>query len=455
LLSILRIFIIISVIILVIFIYVDMLKKDNSYVVLPFETIGIKDNQEGKPFATLLSFDLQNIKNIYKTGPDRTQKGSNGRKLLHRPLANYSVPNNLSKNVQLDYSLSQIGTIGAEGISLSIGNVLLFIKGALGRGPNTITCSIQRYNSTIILVAILDQQSKIMTFEDAFENRFIISNEEQIPSLINDLAYKISLALCKQSNVADKWPQNWQTFKYVTQARDAYNSYMLTKDAKDLDKGYNMTMLAKEFEPEYNGTFELLSALGFNYLEGQNYDKAEMIFENISDFMPFESTLGLGVVYSNRNQSYYISALKAFDKATQLRPNDALAWDNKGIILNKMGNYSNIYKAMMAFNEAIGLDHNHIDPIAWCGKGDALTNLGIFENNTSRYKEAIAAYDMSIKIKPKGSEAWYGKGNALANLGWYEEAKAAYDMSIEINSSFEEALVNRKIVLAAQGNDSE
>jgi tetratricopeptide (TPR) repeat protein len=67
------------------------------------------------------------------------------------------------------------------------------------------------------------------------------------------------------------------------------------------------------------------------------------------------------------------------------------------------------------------------DHEAWYNRGNALFNLG-------RYEEAIAAYDRAVEIKPDSHEAWNNRGNALYSLGRYEEAIAAYDRAVEIKS---------------------
>jgi len=71
-----------------------------------------------------------------------------------------------------------------------------------------------------------------------------------------------------------------------------------------------------------------------------------------------------------------------FDKATELNPEYAAAWNNKGIAL---------------FNQR-------------------------------EYEEAIKAYDKAIELNPEDAYAWNNKGIALAKQGRYEEAIMAWLM---------------------------
>ena len=43
---------------------------------------------------------------------------------------------------------------------------------------------------------------------------------------------------------------------------------------------------------------------------------------------------------------------------------------------------------------------------AWYNYGNALTNLG-------RYEEAVASYDKATAINPNHDLAWYNRGNTL------------------------------------------
>lgn len=446
LLSVFRIIIILSLLSIIFFFVIYIICQDDSYTVQPFKTMGMGDTVDGNALATLLNFDLQYIKNIYDDTGQNIQQSSTNAVTLSRPLSDFFMPSPLSMNPQLDYSLSQIGTIGTEGVSISIGSVLSSMKEFLNHGPNTITCSLQRYNSSIILVAILEdhKHNRLITLENDSPE----FNNEQIPFLIQDLAYKISFALCKQSNNASQCEKNWQTFKYVTQGRDAYNNYMLTKNIKYLNKSYNMSLSALEFEPNFKGTNDLLYSIGLCYINQSSSDrnfssKAEQSFLDISKSKPFESWFGLGLVYGYRNGSD-TKALNAFDKATKLKPNDINAWVNKGLILDNMQNYP---EAREAFNNAIGL-YAKADPkvaMIWYLKGNAF----YMEHN---YEEAIIAYKKAIELSPRYADAWYYEANAFYIEQHYEKAIIAYENAIELNNKTSTWYYNKGLALVELGD---
>jgi tetratricopeptide (TPR) repeat protein len=435
LLKIMIIFLAISFLIIVIFWIFD---EEDDIVVQPFETAGIGENLDGKSLATLLGFDLQRIKGIY--GPVREitvdPKSSSGNMIISRPLGGLSINPSIkcAPNTPLEYSLSHIVIVGAKGTSLSIGDLLLPIKEFLGNKGDVITGSFQRYNSSIIVVALLEDHHSAQNGIIPFEYYANISNDEQIPSYINDLAFMISLDLSKRraQKEDDVYPQTWQTFKYVTQGRDAYNNYLSMKDINYLDKinyldnGRNMALLAIKCEPGYTRSLELLSAIGFAYIEMGKYDEAEKIFKNTTVFEPFKSAVGLGLIYGI--QGRYAESLNAFDDATRMNPQDEYAWNNKGVILSKQGNYS---EAVKAFKNATEINKQCVT--AWRYKGEALAHLG--KNNSSHYDEAIQAYDNAIGIDNQNALSWEGKGTVLYNLKKYDEALDSYNETIELDSS--------------------
>ncbi len=168
-----------------------------------------------------------------------------------------------------------------------------------------------------------------------------------------------------------------------------------------------------------------------------------------------------GENYSVQMQKYYFcngtkAAIKAYDKAIEINPNDTIALQSKkalplsntekssdsvtesqdlvsqGIILGKSGQYN---EAMKIFDKAI--ETNPQDPAAWSCKGITLTILG-------KYDEAITAFDISTEINPQDSTAWAGKGLAFEGLNNPKEAIKAFDKALELNPHNSVALKHKR-----------
>jgi tetratricopeptide (TPR) repeat protein len=132
----------------------------------------------------------------------------------------------------------------------------------------------------------------------------------------------------------------------------------------------------------------------------------------------------------------YEEAVKAFENATTLNPNFALAWNNKGNAYMKLKKYN---KAIDAFEEAFNINQNYY--LALHNQGDALYSLG-------KYEEAINIYDQVISTEndPNVYKSWNDRGLAKYRLENYEEALEAFDKAIEINPTFADGLINKGVV---------
>lgn len=114
-------------------------------------------------------------------------------------------------------------------------------------------------------------------------------------------------------------------------------------------------------------------------------------------------------------------SVEACNRAIRIDPNDADAWNNKGVALKKQAKYD---EAIEAYDEAVRIDPKFA--IAW-------NNKGLVLYYQSKYDEAIKAYDEAIRIDPKLTMAWYNKCVALKQLGKYDEAIRAYDEATRLD----------------------
>jgi tetratricopeptide (TPR) repeat protein/endonuclease/exonuclease/phosphatase family metal-dependent hydrolase len=171
-------------------------------------------------------------------------------------------------------------------------------------------------------------------------------------------------------------------------------------------------------------------------------------------------------------QGKYDDAIKLYDEAIRLDPKFAQAWNNKGKALYGQGKYND---AVKLYDEAIRLNTNYTE--AWGNKGNALKLLGrtaeaeaafakasamgqenpakdwfkmsqdLYENGT--YNESLEAANESIKLDPNYAPPWYIKGMAFFMQGKYNESIKAIDKALVLYPNFGEALYNRHKVLRA------
>jgi tetratricopeptide (TPR) repeat protein len=440
--SLLKIILILFIIIYLFGIYHWINEREVGLVVQPFETnsMGEIDGKtlDGKPFAALLRFDLQNIQEVWNSSI--SEKGS------QKDTSSFSFPTLFIKDEALEYSISDLGDLNLEGSSFSVGSMLLSMKAFSGNRAGTITSSLQRYNSTILAVAILEDRHSPQKKVKIFQAKKILDNNsstiEQIPDLIDDLAFQISHYFSMQKELKPEYQaQTWQAFKYLTQGRNAYINYVKMNNSNELDHANDLTVEAIKFGTKWKIPYDMLLIMGFSYLERNNYEKASNIFINIYPVDPFNSSLGLGLVYGK--QKDFNRSLHELDKATRLNPQSPIAWYNKGVVLNEL---KKTKEAIKSYDKVIMLNHdqaimpNSIYVKAWYNKACSFKDLGDrYESNmahteaTMAYKESIMAYNKTIELAPNHAKAWQNKGVAYYKQHLYNESLQAYNITIDLD----------------------
>lgn len=144
----------------------------------------------------------------------------------------------------------------------------------------------------------------------------------------------------------------------------------------------------------------------------------------------------------------------SYDRAFEMEPDYYSCWRIRGSNLEKIGRYE---EAVISYDRALEIEPD--DYYIWCLRGDALGKLG-------KYEEAIASYDKIIEIDVNerflktNSEnieieemqddyyfIWLIRGDALKELGKYEEAIVSYDRALEFYPDCLEASEKRQIAV--------
>ena len=73
----------------------------------------------------------------------------------------------------------------------------------------------------------------------------------------------------------------------------------------------------------------------------------------------------------------------------------------------------------------------------------AFFSMGNILSEGGWIREAISAYDMTLRLKPDYAEAYYNRGTAKTLIGEYETAITDFDETIRLNPEFVEAHYNR------------
>lgn len=101
--------------------------------------------------------------------------------------------------------------------------------------------------------------------------------------------------------------------------------------------------------------------------------------------------------------------------------NDKMA---EGIELYEQGKYQ---EAIKCFDKAIKINPDN---------ASACVNKGVALKNLDKYQEAIKCFDQAIKINSADAAIYYNKGVAFEYLGNYQEAIKSYNQALKVNPDY-------------------
>lgn len=190
------------------------------------------------------------------------------------------------------------------------------------------------------------------------------------------------------------------------------------------------------------GHADTLHLMGLIALHGEQPDLAvEWIAQAIRrDPQPiYLSTLGSTL----QRQRRFEEALKTFDKAIQLKPDDAKMWIRLGKVLIDLDRMN---EALQSFQQALKLD-----PQDW----DATDRTAYVLFRQKRFEEALKQYDLCLELQPNNAQTLQMRAVSLHGLKRFEEALADNLRSHELDPDNVETLNNIGDVLQWMGRYDE
>ena len=150
----------------------------------------------------------------------------------------------------------------------------------------------------------------------------------------------------------------------------------------------------------------------------------------------------LAEAYNNRGNAYtqngkYDLAIEDYDKAIKLNPTFAHAYSNRGNTYGEKGNFTQSIKDL---TKAIRLNPS-----------DAAFhfNLGNTYQESGQIDQAITSYTEAIQLKFDRAGAHYSRGNAHLSKGDYRRAIEDYITETQLNPNFTNAYVNLGVAYRA------
>jgi tetratricopeptide (TPR) repeat protein len=136
-------------------------------------------------------------------------------------------------------------------------------------------------------------------------------------------------------------------------------------------------------------------------------------------------------------------ALRVFEKAVQLLPEDTDCRSNLGTALRRQGR---LEEAATAFRFALRLKPTI--PELW-------NNLGNVQKDLGQFADAITSYRRALALRPHFPQPHNNLGNVLLSIGKLDEAVLSYRQALALEPGYVDAHVNLGIVLRLKNRTPE
>jgi len=189
-----------------------------------------------------------------------------------------------------------------------------------------------------------------------------------------------------------------------------------------------------------------LFALGMDEYVKEDHDQALEYMNSALAAIPKDTKVSTNPsdVYFYRGNIYlfnadYKAALADYTHALNLKPQYAIAYNNRGIVHKAIGEYES---ALADFTLALGLD-SELD--------EAYNNRGTTYCDMGKYESALVDFTRALEIDPEDAEVYYNRGSAYKSMSKYELALADYARAVELNPNYTDAYYNRGNLYLALG----
>ena len=207
-------------------------------------------------------------------------------------------------------------------------------------------------------------------------------------------AEQSAMSAGKSAKIADEYVKRMDTFFRQTEEK--------ARSFASLDPTKDMTPVLKQQLEDFGRRLELFEALGLP--------------------LDAQACLARGNDYFSRED--YAAALACYDRALELKPDNARAHGNRGAALGRLGRNG---EALAACDRALELRPDDAD--THCNRGAALLRL-------DRSDEALAACDRALEIEPNHDTARYNRACAFARLGRRDDVLADLREAVRLDPRF-------------------
>lgn len=194
--------------------------------------------------------------------------------------------------------------------------------------------------------------------------------------------------------------------------------------------------------------YELVHSLdsrGWAYRRKGDYDDAIRDYDRAIQLQPdyAEAYNGRGLAYYEKKE--YQLAIQDYTQAIRIKPDYAEAFDNRGLACAASEDSCNSDKAIADFDQAIKLNADFAE--AFFNRGTVLVREG-------QFKGAIPDFTQAIQLRPNYPEAFVKRSDAYSYRHDLRHALQDLNQAIKLNPSDADAIFGRSSIYEELGDDS-
>lgn len=139
------------------------------------------------------------------------------------------------------------------------------------------------------------------------------------------------------------------------------------------------------------------------------------------------------------DEGKYDEALLHFDRALEINPSFAPAWNDRGLCLRDLGKYEEAFKSYERALELAPREEEYLFDY-----GEILEMMGVLRRERKILEDAIRAFSTVTEVNPDNAHAWNHLGTCLRETGRDEEAGKAFERARSITRLNRDRMFRRK-----------
>lgn len=237
--------------------------------------------------------------------------------------------------------------------------------------------------------------------------------------------------------------EKWKNRTYWLKAKIVADDVQVVKSIDALRKDRSKTKELEDLRQRTNAQLKEIDRLRAELSVTKGIKKQENLVAYNKTIKELRGSDWFIKGWGLQNSGNHNDAITAYNKAIELDPQYAMAYNMRGAAYADLGDFR---QAMRDHGKAIELDPQY---------AAAFSNRGVAHCQLGNFGQAIKDFDRAIELDPEFAAVYLNRGNAYYGLGNLRPALNDFDRAIELNPNIATAYSNRGNIHRELGNFSQ